>query len=141
MGKTIIRQRLGISMNQDIVDISFAFKEVVDDFVISAETEEQFQLFPMIGVTAWNLSNYTADKREELIQVFIDRFNCPTFIWNSTIIQTKEKILELCSRKLRMYPELKQRIISLDIEGMEDGLKYAVVPVDGPLSNTPPRIQ
>ena len=41
---------------------------------------------------------------------------------------------ELCSRKLRMYPELKQRIISVDIEGMEDGLKVAVVSIDGPTS-------
>ena len=124
-----------------MVDISFAFKEIVDDFVSSAETEEQFQLFPMIGVAAWNLSNYTEDQREEFINVFIDRFNCPTFIWNGTLIQTKEKILELCIRKLHMCPELKQRIISLDIEGMEDGLKYAVVSVDGPISNTPPRTQ
>lgn len=124
-----------------MVDISLAFKEVVDDFVSSAETEEQFQLFPMMGVAAWNLSNHTADQREELIQVFIDRFNCPTFIWNSTLIQTREKILELCSRKLRMHPELKQRIISLDIEGMEDGLKYAVVSIDGLFSNAPPRLQ
>ena len=124
-----------------MVDISPAFKEVVDDFVGSAETEEQFQLFPMMGVAAWNLSNHTEDQREGLIQVFIDRFNCPTFIWNSTVIQTKEKILELCSRKLRMYPELKQRIISVDIEGMEEGLKYAVVSIDGLFSNAQPRIQ
>ncbi len=38
------------------MDISTAFKEVVDDFVSSAETEEQFSLFPMIAVAAWNLS-------------------------------------------------------------------------------------
>jgi hypothetical protein len=74
-----------------MVDISLAFKEVVDGFVSSAETEEQFQLFPMMGVAAWNLSNHTEDQREELIQVFINRFNCPTFIWNSILIQTREK--------------------------------------------------
>jgi hypothetical protein len=113
----------------------------VDDFVSSAETEEQFQLFPMMGVAAWNLSNHTEDQREKLIQVFIDRFTCPIFTWNSTLIQTREKILELCSRKLRMYPELKQRIISVDIEGMEDGLNYAVVSIDGLFSNAPPRLQ
>lgn len=124
-----------------MVDISFAFKEIVDEFVSSAETEEQFQLFPMIGVAAWNLSYHTENQREELIQVFIDRFNCPTFILNNNVTQTKGKILELCSRKLHMYPELKQRIISLDIEGMEDGLKYAVVSVDGPISNTPSNLQ
>lgn len=124
-----------------MVDISLAFKEVVDDFVSSAETEEQLQLFPMIGVAAWNLSSHPEDQREELIQVFIDRFNCPTFIWNSIFIKTREKILELCSRKLRMYPELKQRIISLDVEGMEDGLKYAVVSIDGLFSNAPSRPQ
>jgi hypothetical protein len=115
-----------------MVDISLAFKELVDDFVSSAETEDQFRLFPMMCVAAWNLSNHTEKQRAELIQVFIDRFNCPTFIWRSTVMQTKEKILELCSRKLRMYPELKQRIISVDIEGMEDGLKYAVAATDGP---------
>jgi hypothetical protein len=124
-----------------LLDISLAFKEVVDDFVSSAETEEQFQLFPMIGVAAWNLSSRTEDQRDELIQVFIERFNCPTFIWNSTLIRTREKILELCSRKLRMYPELKQRIISLDVEGMEDGLKYDVVSIDGLFSNAPSRPQ
>ena len=124
-----------------MVDISLAFKEVVDDFVSSAETEEQLQLFPMIGVAAWNLSSHSDDQREELIQVFIDRFNCPTFIWNGIFIKTREKILELCSRKLRMYPELKQRIISLDVEGMEDGLKYAVVSIDGLFSNAPSRPQ
>ena len=117
-----------------MVDISLAFKEVVDDFVSSAETEEQLRLFPMMGLAAWNLSHHTEKQRAELIQVFIDRFNCPTFICDSTVMQTKEKILELCSRKLRMYPELKQRIISVDIEGMEDGLKYAVVSIDGPTS-------
>jgi hypothetical protein len=70
------------------VDISLAFKEGVDDFVSSAETEEQFQLFPMIGVAAWNLSSSTEDQREELIQVFIDRFNCPKFIWNSNLTES-----------------------------------------------------
>ena len=140
--KKLIRQRrLGINRNQDMVDISLAFKGLVDDFVSSAETEEQFQLFPMIGVAAWNLSNHTVEQREEFINVFIERFNCPTFILNSNLIQTREKILELCSRKLRMYPDLKQRIISLDIEGMEDGLKYTVVSVDGFISNTPHRVQ
>jgi len=109
------------------MDISSAFKEVVDDFVSSAETEEQFSLFPMIGVAAWNLSYCTENQRAERIKVFIDRFNCPTFTWKSTVVQTKEKILELCNRKLRMYPELKQRIISIDIEGLEDGLKYNIV--------------
>jgi hypothetical protein len=133
--------RIGIKKNQDMVDISLAFKELVDDFVSSAETEDQFQLFPMIGVAAWNLSNNTVDQREELIKVFIDRFNCPTFIWDNTVIQTREKILELCSRKLRMYPELKQRIISLDIEGMEDGLKYTIVSVDDHISSMPPQLQ
>jgi hypothetical protein len=132
---------MGICRNQDMVDISIAFKEVVDDFVSSAETEEQLKIFPMIGVAAWNLSNRTDAQREELIQVFIERFNCPKFIWNNTVIQTREKILELCSRKLRMYPELKQRIISLDVEGMEDGLKYDVVSVDGLFSDGPSRPQ
>jgi hypothetical protein len=124
-----------------LLDISLAFKEVVDDFVSSAETEEQFQLFPTIGVAAWNLSSRTEDQREELIQVFIERFNCPTFTWNNTVIQTREKILELCGRKLQMYPELKHRIINLDVEGMEDGLKYDVVSVDGLFSEGPPRPQ
>ncbi len=79
------------------MDISLAFKELVDDFVSSAETEEQFSLFPLMGVTAWNISNHTDKQRAELIQAFIDRFNCPTFIWNGTVMQTKGKILELCS--------------------------------------------
>ena len=83
-------------------------------------------------MTAWNISNRTDKQRYELIQAFIDRFNCPTFIWNGTVMQTKGKILELCSRKLRMYPELNQRIVSLDIEGTEDGLRYAVVSTDDP---------
>jgi len=114
------------------MDISSAFKDVVDDFVSSAETEEQLSLFPMIGVTAWNLSYCTENQRAERIKVFIDMWNCPTFTWESTVVQTKEKILELCNRKLRMYPELKQQIMSLDIEGLEDGLKYTIVskPID-----------
>jgi hypothetical protein len=97
--------------------VPISFKEVVDDFVSSAETEEQLKIFPMIGVAARNLSNRTDAQREELIQIFIERFNCPTFTWHNTVIQTREKILELCGRKLRMYLELKQRIISLDVEG------------------------
>ena len=109
------------------MDISTAFKEVVDDFVSSAETEEQVSLFPMIAVAAWNLSYCSENQRAKRIKDFIDRFNCPTFTWESTVVQTKEKILELCKRKLRMYPELKQQIISLDIEGLEDGLKYTLV--------------
>lgn len=118
-----------------MVDISLAFKALVDEFVNSAETEEQLQLFSMIGVAAWNLSNQTDQQRADAIQVFIDRFNCPTFICNSTIIQTKDKILELCSRKLRLCPELKQRILSVDMEGMNSGFKYTVVTQDNPHSN------
>jgi hypothetical protein len=40
-----------------------------------------------------------------------------------------------------MYPELKQRIISLDVEGMEDGLKYDFVSIDGLFSNASSRSQ
>ena len=114
------------------MDISSAFKEVVDDFVSSAETEEHLSLFPMIGVTAWNLSYCTENQRAERIKVFINRFNCPTFTWKNTVAQTKEKILDLCNKKMQMYPELNQLIISLDIEGLEDGLKYTIVskPID-----------
>lgn len=82
-----------------MVDISLAFKELVDDFVSSAETEEQFQLFPLMCVAVWNISNHNEKQRTELIQVFIERFNCPTFIWNGTVMQTRNKILELCGKK------------------------------------------
>lgn len=118
-----------------MVDISLAFKALVDEFVNSAETEEQLQIFFMIGIAAWNFSNQTDQQQADAIQVFLDRFNCPTFIWNSTIIQTKDKILELCSRKLRLCPELKQRILSVDMEGMNSGFKYTVVTQDNPHSN------
>lgn len=124
-----------------MVDITLAFKKLVHDFVSSADTEDQMRLFPLIGVAAWNLSNHTNDQQDELINVFIERFNCPTFLWDGTVIQTKEKILELCGEKLRMFPELKQKIISLEIEGLEDGLKYSIVSADGPISNTSPYLQ
>lgn len=109
-----------------MAEIEKAFVAVADDFVNSAETEEQLSLFIMIAVAAWNVSVRAGKEREDFMRVFIERFNCPSFTWRGKTIQTREKILELCDRKLEVYPDLKRLITSLDVEDCEDGLKYSV---------------
>lgn len=110
-----------------MVEVANAFKIVVDDFVNSAETEDQLGLFVAIATAAWNVSLRSDKERADLIQIFIDRFNCPEFTWKGKVIQTREKILELCDRKAKMYPEYKHMIKNIEVESAEDGLRYSVV--------------
>jgi len=107
--------------------IEKAFEAVVGDFVNSAETEEQLTLFSLIATAAWNVSLRAVEEREDLIRIFIERFNCPSFTWKGKTIETRGRILALCDRKVSIYPELKHVIKSLDVEGCEDGLRYSIV--------------
>lgn len=109
------------------MDISTAFKEVVDDFISSAETEDQLSFFLTLAVTAWNVSLHDENQRRDLIKIFIDRFERPTFTWEDHVISTEEKILDICNKKIMMYPDLRRQIVSLDMEGLEDGFQYSVI--------------
>ena len=110
-----------------MVEIGKAFKAVANDFLNSAQTEEQMTLFTLIATTAWNISLQAERERFDSIRVFIERFRCPSFTCKGKTISTRDKILELCDQKVRMYPELKDVIRSLDVEGSEYGLIYSVV--------------
>jgi hypothetical protein len=108
-------------------DMTAAFIEFADDFISSAEAKEHLALFPMIAAAAWNIADQTEESRDRNIQLFIEKFRCPTFVWNGATRRTKDKILELCDRKLRLFPDILQKIAGLDIEGTDDGLIYTVV--------------
>jgi len=114
-------------MEQNMVEIGKAFEAVANDFLNSAQTEEQLTLFILIATAAWNISLQAEGERLDSIRVFIERFRCPLFTCKGKTISTRDKIFELCDQKVRMYPELKHVIRSLDVESSEDGLIYSVV--------------
>lgn len=109
------------------VDISTAFKDVVDDFISSAETEDQLSFFIMLAVMGWNVSLHAENQRRDMIKIFIDRLDRPTFTWENDLINTEEKILDICNKKILMYPDLRRQIVSLDMEGLEEGFTYSVI--------------
>ena len=110
-----------------MVEVEEAFKAVVDDFVNSAESEDQLSLFLLIATAAWNLSLRDEEDRRKYLTIFIERFNCPSYTWKGERFQTRDTVLELCDRKVKMYPELRHVIRSLDVEGAKHGLAYSIV--------------
>lgn len=118
---------VGPLQRRDAMEIGDSFKDVMNGFLDSARTEEQLTLFLLIATMAWNLSVHPQEEWPELLGAFIERFGCPSFEFGGQSIDTSKKIVELCARKTRMYPDLKHLIRELEVEDHKDGLKYSVV--------------
>ena len=81
-----------------MVEIGKAFKAVANDFLNSAQTEEQLTLFILVVTAASNISLQAEGERLDSIRVFIERFRCPSFTCKGKTISTRNKVLELCDQ-------------------------------------------
>ena len=109
------------------MEIAEAFKDVMNDFLESAETEEQLNFFLLVVTAAWNLSLQPEEQRADFVRLFIKKFGCTSFLWAGRLVNTRHKILELSHRKMAMYPELKHLVSQVEVEDSEDGLEYSMV--------------
>ncbi len=99
----------------------------MDEFLDSAQTEEQLSLFALICTTGWNLSIHPKEEWPGMLRTFIERFDCPSYTIGGEAVDTQQKVLELCRRKMTMYPDMRHIIRELDIVDDKDGLKYSVL--------------
>ncbi len=104
-----------------------AFRDVMDEFLGSAQTEEQLSLFTLISTLGWNLSIRPEEEWPGMLRTLIDRFDCPSYAIGGETVDTRQKVLELCRRKMTMYPDMRHVIRELDIVDDKDGLKYSVL--------------
>ena len=107
-------------------NIEIAFKDVMNDFIQKAKTEEQLSLYKFIALTAWNITAYPANNHSGMIDLFIKRFNCEQVEIDGINHDTKEVILWFANRKTVTYPDFSEIIISVNVTSGSDGLKYEI---------------
>jgi len=107
-----------------------AFRDVMDEFLDSAQTEEQLSLFTLISTMGWNLSIHPEEEWPGMLRTFIERFGCPSYTVGGETLDTRQKVLELCRRKMTMCPDIRHVIRELEVEDHRDGLKYSVLRVE-----------
>lgn len=111
-------------------DLSAAFNDFAWDLIDSAESAEELELLASLATLAWNIAVQPREDHEEMIATFIDRFDCEQIPLHGTMLDTRQKVLEMAGRKHETYPDANVIIRQLDMEDRPDGLRVEIARFD-----------
>jgi len=112
------------------LDVTAALRDVGGDFINSATNREDLHLFLSLAMVAWNVSVRGPSEAEEMIALFIERFECPTHRIRKADLDTRDKVLELAARKSRFYPDMRFVIREVKCQDRSDGLYLEVTQIE-----------